>query len=247
VHALWPDPTLDDVTDQDLDALYAYPERLDRPWVQVNFVTSLDGSVTVRGRSAGLSSAGDKRIFRTGRTLADVILVGAATAMVESYKGVHPTPAAAARRAELGLAPVPPVAVVTSRASVLPDSPLVTQSLVPPIIFTTESAARDGRDALIDAGAEVVLTGEKNVDLVAVLAELDRRGLRRVDCEGGPRLFGSLIAEDLVDQLCLTISPVLASGDAGRIANGPVLELPRAMHLHSALRDGDFLMLTYRR
>ncbi len=247
MHALWPDPNQDDVTDQTLETLYAYPGELTRPWVQVNFVTSLDGAVTVGGKSGGLSSPGDKRIFRMERVLADVILVGSATALVERYRGARFSPAGAARRASLGLAPIPPIAVVTARASVPPDAPLLTDTEVPPIILTTESAPEDNRRALADAGADVVVVGEKDVDLVAALAELDRRGLRRIDCEGGPRLFGSLIAEDLVNQLCLTVSPFLAAGDAGRIANGPTLVDPQLMHLHAALRDGDFLMLTYRR
>jgi 5-amino-6-(5-phosphoribosylamino)uracil reductase len=247
VHELWPDPTTDDVSDRTLEEFYAYPADLDRPWVQVNFVTSLDGAVTAGGKSAGLSSPGDKRVFVMERHLADVILVGAATALIEGYRGVKPNEVLSERRERLGLAPLPPIAVVTAKASTPPDSPVVSDTVVPPIIFTSSSAPEDNRKALTDAGADVVIAGEQDVDLVAVLAELDRRGLRRVDCEGGPRLFGSLIAENLVDQLCLTLSPQLAAGDAGRIANGPPLEAPRRMHLHGALRDDDFLMLTYRR
>jgi riboflavin biosynthesis pyrimidine reductase len=246
VHTLWPDPDEDELTEQTLEEIYAYPAKLDRPWVQVNFVTSLDGAVSVGGRSAGLSGPGDQRVFRMQRDIADVILVGATTALVEGYRGLKPNEVRAERRARLGLAELPPVAVVTAKASVTPESPLVSDTIVPPIILTCESAPSESRKALVDAGADVVIAGDEEVDLKVALGELDRRGLRRVDCEGGPRLFGHLIVDDLVDQLCLTLSPLLTACDAGRIANGPTLRVPRRMKMHAALRDEDFLMLTYR-
>jgi 5-amino-6-(5-phosphoribosylamino)uracil reductase len=142
---------------------------------------------------------------------------------------------------------LPPVAVVTAKASIMPDSPLITDALVPTIVLTCEAAPQQSREALAEAGADVVVVGDELVDPVAALAELDRRGLRRVDCEGGPRLFGELITTDLVDQLCLTISPQLTAGDSGRISNGPPPPDIRRMRLASVLQDDDFLMLAYRR
>jgi riboflavin biosynthesis pyrimidine reductase len=247
VQTLWPDPAPDELTEQALESLYAYPANLDRPWVQVNFVTSLDGAVSVGGRSQALSGPGDQRVFHAQRDICDVIMVGATTALVERYRGVRPNELRVERRARHGLAELPPVAVVTAKASVSPDSPLLTDTIVPPIILTCESAPLESRKALADAGADVVITGDEDVDLVKALDELNARGLRRVDCEGGPRLFGHMIVDDLVDQLCLTLSPLLTACDAGRIANAPALGVPRRMKLHAALRDDDFLMLTYRR
>jgi riboflavin biosynthesis pyrimidine reductase len=245
VQTLWPDPAPDELTDQALEQLYAYPAELDRPWVQVNFVTSLDGAVTVAGRSAGLSGPGDQKVFHIQRDLADVILVGATTALIERYRGLKHNEVRAERRERLGLAPLPPVAVVTGKCSITPDSLLVSDTIVPPVVLTCEAAP--GRDILAKAGADVVVAGDEHVDLSLALAELGRRGLYRVNCEGGPRLFGGMIAADLVDQLCLTMSPLLTAGDSGRIANGPVLAEARRMRLAAALRDDDFLMLTYRR
>ncbi len=117
---------------------------------------------------------------------------------------------------------MPPIAVVTGRCSIEPRSALVARATVPTIVFTTESAPADRRKALADAGADVVVAGDEARGAEAVLAELDRRELRRVYCEGGPHLFGSLIAEGLVDELDLSIAPLLVSGDAGRIASGPL-------------------------
>jgi 5-amino-6-(5-phosphoribosylamino)uracil reductase len=240
--------TADAATDDDgLARLYDYPPDLDRPWVKVNFISSADGAVTVGGRSGGLSDPHDKQIFALGRTLADVVLVGAGTALIERYRGVKPTELSATRRVGLGLAPVPPIAVVSRRCTVLPDSPLVTDAIVPTIVFTAETAAAQRKTDLTDAGADVVVAGDDDVDLAVVLAELDRRGLRRVCCEGGPTLFGSLIVADLVDELDLSVAPLLAAGDAGRIAHGPLPAEPTKLRLVSVLHADGMLMLRYLR
>lgn len=243
---LWPTP-LDDVTDDDLARLYGFPENLDRPWVQVNFVSSADGAVTLDERSEGLSHPADKRIFLLGRDLADVVLVGAGTARAEGYRGARTNPGRQARRRALGLSELPPIAVVTGSARLDPESALFTDMKVPPIIITTESAAEDRRAALAEAGADILIAGEQMIDLTAALKELGARGLRRIDCEGGPHLFGELIAEDLVDQLCLTVAPVLAGAGAGRIAMGRTASEARRLDLASILLEDGFTMFRYRK
>ncbi|WP_199443941.1 pyrimidine reductase family protein [Umezawaea beigongshangensis] len=249
---LWPPPGAETTDTSDLERLYDYPDDLDRPWVQVNFISSLDGAMSVAGRSAGLGNAADKKIFALGRDLADVVLVGAGTALAEGYRGVRAGEVRAERRARLGLSPVPPIAVVTARCSPTPESLLIADTSVPPIVLTSEAAPRERRDALAAAGADVVVAGEETVDLPAALRALGERGLRRVNCEGGPQLLGALIAADLVDQLCLTLAPLLAGGDSGRIARGPLPDVPRTVRLESALHHeddevGGALMLRYRR
>lgn len=243
---LWP-PREGEITDGELERLYDYPDGLDRPWVQVNFVSSVDGAVSVAGRSGGLGNDADRKVFMLGRDLCDVVLVGAGTALVEGYQGVKAGEVRASRRARLGLAPVPPIAVVTARCSVEPTSPLLTSTSVPPIILTTAAAPVERRDALTAAGADVVVAGDESVDMRAALEALDERGLRRVDCEGGPRVFGSLVDADLVDVLCVTFSPLLAAGDAGRIAVGPLPPAPRSLELESVLHHDSALLLRYRR
>jgi 5-amino-6-(5-phosphoribosylamino)uracil reductase len=233
--------------DRELEDLYDYPAGLDRPWVQVNFVSSADGAATVAGRSHGLSSPADKKIFALGRDLADVVLVGAGTATVEAYRGVKRTEVRAERRARLGLSELPPIAVVTGRCSIDKTTPLVADTVVPPIVLTTAAAPARCRDELAEAGADVVIAGEETVDLHRALAALADRGLRRVCCEGGPHLFGELIAEDLVDQLCLTLAPLLSGGGAPRIAVGAAPVDPRRLRLASALTEDGFLMLRYRK
>lgn len=239
-------PEARDIDDTDLERLYDYPADLSRPWVQVNFVSSPDGAVTVGGKSQGLSGPADKNVFMLGRTLADVILVGAGTAAIEGYVGVQSGEVRAAARSRLGLSPAPPIAVVTRRASVDPASGLIANTLVPTIVVTCAAVPSDRLTALSDAGADVVVAGDSDVDLPTALAELDKRGLRRVSCEGGPHLFGGLIEAGLVDQLCLTVSPKLAGGDASRIAVGPPPSAARDLDLASVLTEDSFLMLRYR-
>jgi riboflavin biosynthesis pyrimidine reductase len=240
VQRLWPSPSLDDLDDLDDAALaehYAWPDGPAVPYVRVNFVTSLDGAVTVDGRSGGLGGAADKAVFHLLRELADVVLVGAGTVRAERYNGVQ--------RATRGRATPPPIAVITGTADLDPASRLFTDTVVPPLVLTLHSAPRERREAVAAAGGELVVLPRLTPD--AVLAELGRRGLVRILCEGGPSLLGALQAADAVDELCLTMSPLLVAGDAGRIAHGPPGSPARRMALVGALLADDALLLRYRR
>jgi 5-amino-6-(5-phosphoribosylamino)uracil reductase len=236
VHRLWPTPQLDDLDDAALAAHYAWPEARAVPYVRVNFVASLDGAVTVDGRSGGLGTSADKKVFHLLRELAEVVLVGAGTVRTEKYNGVQRT---------RGRDIPPPIAVVTGRADLDPVSALFTDTVVPPLILTTESAPANRRAVLADAGGDVVVLPRLTPDVL--LAELARRGLDRVLCEGGPSLLGTLQAADAVDELCLTVAPLLVGGEAGRIAKGPAGIPPRRMALVGALQADDTLLLRYRR
>jgi riboflavin biosynthesis pyrimidine reductase len=221
----------------DLAAHYAYPDDLAAPFVRVNFVSSADGAVTLDGRSGGLGGDADRRVFGVLRELAEVVLVGAGTVRSEDYRG--------ARKPTRGRATPPPVAVVTGSADLDPGARLFTDTRVAPIVLTGPQSPADRRTALTAAGADVVVLDPLSPD--AVLDELGRRGLHRVLCEGGPRLFGDLIAADLVDELCLTVAPVLVAGQAGRIAVGPPGLPARPLGLVAALADDGFLLLRYAR
>jgi riboflavin biosynthesis pyrimidine reductase len=221
----------------DLAAHYSYPEGLTAPHVRVNFVASTDGAVTVDGRSGGLGGDADRRVFGTLRELAEVVLVGAGTVRAEDYRG--------ARKPTRGRDTPPPIAVVTGSADLDPSARFFTDTSVAPIVLTGPAAPAERRDALRAAGADVVVLDP--LSPAAVLAELGRRGLHRVLCEGGPRLFGDLVAADLVDELCLTVAPVLAAGEAGRIAVGPAGSPPRPLRLAGVLEEDGALLLRYTR
>jgi riboflavin-specific deaminase-like protein len=237
----------DTVDDRALEEVYAYPPGLTTPFVQVNFVASADGAITLSGRSHGLSSPADKKVFQLGRDLCDVVLVGAGTALAEGYGGVDRSETRTQRRARLGLSEFPPIAVVTGSGSVPPSSPLFTDTSVPTIVLTSEASPVEWRKEIADAGGDVVVAGEERVDVSLVLAELADRGLHRVCCEGGPTLFGDLVADGLVDQLCLTVSPKLAGAGAARLTEGRPAATPIDLTLDSVLSDEGFLFLRYRR
>ncbi|MEU7211989.1 MULTISPECIES: dihydrofolate reductase family protein [unclassified Streptomyces] len=242
MHQIWPTEDARPLDDDALERLYTYPLR--PRWLAVNFVASADGAVEVGGLARPLSTPPDRKVLQLGSDLADVLLIGATTAMVEGFRGVHPDRHTLTRRRRHGLADTAPTAVVTTGRTLPPDAPVITRARVPTIVLTCASAPAPTRRAWQDAGAEVVVAGEDAVDLAAAVAALTRRGLRRIDCEGGPHLFGALAAAGQVDELRLTVSPLLTAGPAGRIATGPPGR-PTDLRLASAIAEEDTLLLRY--
>ncbi|MFD4420612.1 pyrimidine reductase family protein [Agromyces sp. NPDC058484] len=232
------------LTREDLLAAYALPDRT-TPRVRMNFVMSLDGAVTVDGRSGGLGDATDRRTMQVLRTLADVVLVGAGTVRVEGYGGVRVGEADAAWRRSHGLADQPGIAVVSSRLDLGPEHPFFARATGRPILVTHEGAPADRRDALA-AVADVITCGRDAVDPRAMIDALADRGMPQVLCEGGPHLFGALVEADVVDELCLSLSPTIVGGDAGRMVRGAP-EVQRTMRLGHAIPAGDLLLLRYLR
>lgn len=222
---------------------YALPDRT-TPRVRLNFVASLDGAATLDGVSGGLGTPADRAVFDTLRVLSDVILVGAGTVRAEGYAGALISAADAAWRVEQQLSAQPPLAIVSGRLDLDPEHPLFTEALTRPIVVTHAGSPAARRHALA-AVADVLICGDQQVDPHQVVAALAARGLTQILCEGGPRLVGALIEADAVDELCLTLSPVLEGGAAGRIANGGTGA--RAMRLVHALPEGDTLLLRYTR
>jgi 5-amino-6-(5-phosphoribosylamino)uracil reductase len=201
----------------DTALLRLYDEPGISPWVRANFVVSIDGAVATVGSSSGLTSPFDQRVLKILRDLSDVVLVGASTIRVEDYIGIRPTGAGKRWRLEHGFAAVPPIAVVTGRADIDPQSRLLTNTLVPPIILTTASAAPSKKQLLRDAGAHVLELGAESISSTAILDALANLGLTRIVCEGGPILTGQLVADGALDELCVTTAPKLLAGESPRI------------------------------
>lgn len=245
---LLPDPA-DGLDDDDLLAAYAPPEPAARH-LRVNFVTSADGAGTLDGLSGGLSSPADKRVFALLRDLADVVLVGAGTVRAENYGYPTPGPQRRARRPERGRAEVPVLAVVSGALDLDPGARLFREAaaaeaagLARPVVLTAAGAPADRRAAL-EPVADVLVAGEEHVDLARALDELAGRGLPRVLCEGGPTLFGTLAAGGLLDELCLTVSPLLAGAGAGRVIAGP-RQSPTRLAVRHVLEEDGTLFLRY--
>lgn len=236
IDRLWPEPAAD-LTDDEL------VEHLRAPGVRVNFVSSVDGAATRDGLSGGLGSAADRRCFELLRRVADVVLVGAGTVRAEGYGPLRVTDASVAWREAHGLPPHPVFAIASGELGLDPDSRIFTEARVRPIVVTTP-----GHDVRGFADrADVVATGAGDrIDAGAAIAALRARGFTRILCEGGPHLFGALLAADVVDELCLTLEPSLEAGDARRIAAG-TLPAPRGLELAQVLRSGSTLLLRYAR
>ncbi|GAA1775399.1 pyrimidine reductase family protein [Luedemannella helvata] len=242
---IFPAPaSADDLDDDALVARYA-PDR-SRQTVRVNFAASLDGAVEVGGFSEPLSGPADKRVFKILRQHCDALLVGAGTVRNEGYHAVTLDPARRAWREAHGLAPYPVPAIVSASLALDPRADILARAPVRPIVFTHDGAPADRRAALADV-ADVVSCGVATVDLGVALAQLRSRGLPHVLSEGGPHLFGGLVAADLVDELCLTYSPQLAGAGAERIVAGPVPAAPLGMRLVHALFAEDSLITMYAR
>lgn len=237
-----PSKSINALSYADLVDAYSYSWTGHKALVRGSFVSSIDGASSVDGLSGGLSSDTDRFIFAMQREIADVVLIGSATAEAENYFGVRSTSDSRSRRLESGLSDVPPIAVISTGANLNPRCQLFTNTFVPPIVITTENAAQANKTSLRSAGAVVVDAGTNQVDLDLALAVLRDMGFTRILCEGGPKLFGSLLALDLVGDVCVTLSPLLAGGRSGRIAEspGPVAARMSLAHVLTA-EDGTVL------
>ncbi|GAA1374142.1 pyrimidine reductase family protein [Streptomyces beijiangensis] len=244
----------------ELAEAYAYPEASPGeaageaapaegvPWLRANMVSSLDGAAQHDGRSQPISSPTDMRIFGTLRALADAVVVGAETVRLEGYRPARAREAFAARRAAAGQGKAPAIAVVSASLELDFDLPLFAAPLVPTLVLTGASAPRDRVRAAEKAGVEVVIAGDgAGVDPGRALRELGERGHLRLLTEGGPRMLGQFVLAGVLDELCLTLSPTLTSGDAQRIAGGPALAVPERFSLVSLLEEAGFLYSRYRR
>ncbi|MFD0558906.1 riboflavin biosynthesis pyrimidine reductase [Stackebrandtia endophytica] len=230
---------LDDAT---LIEHYAPPPEATR-WLRVNFVSSADGAVEVDGNSHALSSEDDMRAFRFIRMRCDVLITGAGTVRTDGYQALRMSPERVEWRRAHGLPDHPVMAVVTRSADLDLSMPLFTQAPQRPIVITCERAPVERRLAAEEV-ADVLVAGDDGVDFATALDLLEERGLRQQLCEGGPHILGELTAADLVDELCLTLSPVLAGAGSGRITDGPSSPL-RRMRLAQALHANGNLLLRY--
>ncbi len=246
---LIPEP-VDEVDPLDVYAAQTRQPHDGRPWVVLNMVASADGASAIDGRAGGLGGPADQRVLSTLRLLADVVLVGAGTIRAEGYGPHRPSAAMRAMREARGQTPAAAFAIPTSSLDLDPSAPLFTETEASSrtMVFVPSSIDAARRVAF-EGVADVVAMGDATVDLSGVLAELGWRGADVVLCEGGPILNGLLLAEGLIDELCLTISPVLVGGPAARVIHGTlVLPNPLDLRLAGVLEaDDGFLFLRYLR
>jgi riboflavin-specific deaminase-like protein len=216
----------------------------DRPYVVCNFVSSADGKATAGGRTAPLGGDGDRAAFHLLRTQVDAVLAGTGTLRVERYGLLVRDQRLMEVRLAEGRA-VQPLAVVVSRSGDVPfDIPLFSDRRARVALYTPPATVVP--DCAAEITAHAIPPAER--ELVDVLRSLRREhDVRSLLCEGGPILFNAMLAQNLVDELFLTLAPSLVGGDELSITVGQALERPLALRLVWALEHDGHLLLRYAR
>jgi riboflavin-specific deaminase-like protein len=239
-----------------------------RPYVMLNMVSTVDGHATLAGRSRLLSSRADRELFHGLRLAVDAVIAGAGTVRVERYGRIVPDESRRRLRIARGRSEEPVACIVSERLDLPPDIPLLADPAARVAILTPSTAS------LPECAAEVhYIRAERDglLDLPAALATLrERFAVHTLLCEGGPHLNAQLLAAGLVDELFLSLAPLLAGGDfAGNPAHpdaahpdpfhldpthpdvlgilaGPELSPPLALELLGVLEHDSHLFLRYR-
>jgi riboflavin biosynthesis pyrimidine reductase len=214
-----------------------------RPWVMANMVMSVDGAHALEGRSGQLSGPADRAVFHSLRGLADVILVATGTARAERYRRPAAEPFAQEVRRSRGQAPAARLAVVSRSLEIPADQPFLGGEGPDPLVLHPASSDPER----LPAGVESRVAGESDTDLAVALKGLADEGARWVLCEGGPTLLGQLHTADLLDELFLTVSPLLVGGDQLGLLGRTTPAVDHRFDLHRVLEDDGTLLLTYRR
>lgn len=213
-----------------------------RPYTVANMVVTADGRASLQGRTQGISSETDRDLFHVLRTQVDAVMVGTGTIALERYGPLARRPEVRRRRAALGLAEVP-LACTCSRSMELPvDAPLFADPESRIVVLTNSD-----REPPPCAAQLVVerIPGDE-LDLAAGAERLrSKYGVRAMLHEGGPTMLAAMLADGLVDELFLTVSPMLVGGGEPSVVEGTAFEHPRGMELRSLLRHESFLFLRY--
>jgi riboflavin biosynthesis pyrimidine reductase len=242
-----------------LDSL-SFPHLPTRPYVLLNMISTVDGRATIGGRSGPLGGRADHDLFHGLRTLVDGVLVGAQTLRTERYNRIVADAPSRTRRLARGLGEEPLACIVSTSLALDPTIPLLADGGAHVAILTPSEGE------LVPVAARVAYVRavrDGRLDLAAALGTLRRRfAVRTLLCEGGPHLAGQLIAAELLDELFLTTSPKLVSGEvesdpasalpaaragpALSILSGPEFDPPVAVELHSLLESESYLFARYR-
>lgn len=224
-----------------LELQMGYPRgHADRPWVMANFVTTIDGAAVVDGGSSAINDEDDREMFAAMRAVPDFIVVGAGTVRAENYGPVDLDERPRRARIDAGLEEVPHLVVVSGSLSLEPEARVFGDPNRRVTVLTTEDAPADRATALADVADVVKLNATGVGDIVHYL-----RMARVLLCEGGPDLWGQFVAAGLVDEMALTVAPMLVAGESNRVARGPAAEPPLDMRLDRVLYGDRSLFLRY--
>lgn len=231
-----------------IDPMTAYaadsrPTIADRPWVMCNMISSADGAVAIDGVSGGLGGPGDKAVFKAIRAVPDLIVVASGTAIAENYRKPQTSTETQALRMERGQSALPRLAIVTKSLRIDPNHRIFDPE-APPMIITTADSDPQARRAL-GRVADIVVAGDHKVDLDDMLTTARTDGVRTVLLEGGPTLNGAFVDADLIDELCLSVSPMVVGGTSPRIVTKSTNATPHGFRLERILHDEGYLFHRY--
>lgn len=212
----------------------------DRPWVMGNFVTTIDGSAVVDGGSTAINDEDDMKMFGAIRAVPDFILVGAETVRAENYRPIDLDEPRRQARIAVGLEEVPHLVVATRSLDLDPGMRVFSNPKRRVTVLTGEDAPAERSEALAEVADVVRLRSTTPSDFVHYM-----RMAKVILCEGGPALMGQFVAAGLVDELALTLSPLLTSGLSVRLAHGPAADPPLEMKLDRVLYGDRMLFLRY--
>lgn len=214
----------------------------DRPYVFLNFVSTLDGRAALDGSTRPLGGPADLEMLVGLRDVSDAVLIGPGTVRAEGYARLVGGEERRAARRAAGLAEDPPAVLISRRFDIPWEAGLFAAPEQPVIVYTAAGAVTDTPE--VAAPVEIVELAE--CTLGAALQDLRARGIRALLSEGGPTLFRGLLAAGLVDELFLTLTPVLTADhlETG-ILSGPRLEGPLRSELRWILRSEHELFLRY--
>jgi len=177
------------------------PSREDRPYLALNMVATADGRAAVNGSAVGIGSPADKHLMRELRAEADVVLHGAGTVRADPLSARVPAEMVQIRLSQ-GLSAQPLGAIIT-RSGNLPRQHPYYES--PTVIYVTS-------DHRVEVDSKVVEVCHI-ASIEEAIADLQRRGARRILCEGGPTLNTALLQAEKVDEIFLTIAPKILGGE----------------------------------
>jgi riboflavin-specific deaminase-like protein len=233
------------VPEDSVDPYEAYSD-VASPWVRINLVMSLDGSTTdTQGWTDGLGGEPDRRVFRTLRALSDGIRGGATTVRTGRIGPHRPTDALRARRLREGRSGNAAMVVVSRSLNLDWSLPLFASAANPAVVVTSQ-AGLDSAKVPPPLGVRVVVAGTSRVDLRMAIRQMgEALGIWRVLCEGGPTLATSLLAAGLVDELCLSVAPLLIGARHHTRLAGD-LRMPIEFTPYRLYEDGGVLFARYR-
>ena len=244
VQKLFPPP----FEEADLDEIYRSERQRsgNRPWLMVNMISTIDGVTEIDGVSGPLGSAGDKDVFGVIRTLPDIILVGSKTATAEGYNPPSTSVSTKARRLTSGAWPVARIAVVSARLDFDLTLPMFTRQAQRPLVLTTINADPDKLER-VNQCADLVQCGVDTVDLGEALIQMGDLGATTVLSEGGPTLNGLLLEAELVDEVFISLAPLMGGGIATGIAKAVESPGVQELKLRHILTEDEYLFLRYAR